>query len=208
MEQPRPQGLGARSPRTASGAEPRTRGVLDGQSDRTDTGLLLWVSSPCPSAGLGVPAPRRSAAPSPRQLQGCFPRHFGRWPRGCPCGMDVPWSSSLCCRCCSSSLRGRAGPCTPPRQGRAPSGTTTSAARWRLAREGLSARPGLGSRHGGMVWGCHGTHVPTQHSQQVQALCGSGHAGAASFGYGQFRVLALQSRDLCRWADSARLCPS
>lgn len=45
---------------------------------------------------------------------------------------DVPWSSSLCCHCCSSILRGQAALCIPPRGDTAPSGTTTSAAQWRL----------------------------------------------------------------------------
>lgn len=88
---------------------------------------------------------------------------------------DIPWSSSLCCRYCSSSPRGRAAPCTPLRRGTAPSGTTTSAARWRLG-ERRHRRPGCGTgdaargtRHGGAALGAG-----------LPALLPSGGAGGAA----------------------------
>lgn len=71
----------------------------------------------------------------------------------------IPWLSSLCCRYCSSSPRGQAAPCTPPRRGTAPSGTTTSVARWRLGGGGCQ-RPG-----GHRGW------QALQHSPRLQPPC-------------------------------------
>lgn len=103
-----------------------------------------------PCSSRGSPLPRRTLWGHFPGL--CLPRAGDRPARlrpRTPPG-DIPWSSSLCCRCCSSIPRGRAGPCTPPRPGRAPSGTTTSAARWRLRERRASAGvSGTGRGHGG-----------------------------------------------------------
>lgn len=144
---------------------------------------------------------QETRGPVPPPAPGTLPRVFWEMATGLPLGTDVPWLSSLCCRCCSSSLRGRAGPCTPPRRGRAPSGTTTSAARWRLAREGPSARPGLGSPRGG-----DGLGVPWDTRPHTAQPAGPGPVWVRPC---RSRILwGWTVWGLCHWAGSARLCLS
>lgn len=144
---------------------------------------------------------QETRGPVPPPAPGMLPQVFWEMATGLPLGTDVPWLSSLCCRCCSSSLRGRAGPCTPPRRGRAPSGTTTSAARWRLAREGPSARPGLGSPRGG-----DGLGVPWDTRPHTAQPAGPGPVWVRPC---RSRILwGWTVWGLCHWAGSARLCPS
>jgi len=130
---------------TANGTSPGEAKALP------DTLWSLWGCSP----GLCLPRAGESAARLPPS----------------PPPADIPWSSSLCCRYCSSSPRGRAAPCTPRRRGRAPSGTTTSAARRRLAERRASAPgcrggqtpPGTARARSHPAEGPTLTHPPLEH---------------------------------------------